>query len=326
MTARRALIAQDGDKCEYVEPAAAALLTAPIVLSFAGHLAIEGGQFSFLVALALVGALWAQAAKPIRPALAGACLAIAAVKIQTMAPFLLLFLRRSDRRSWFFLGLFLAAMLLGAGNPAELPNRFQSMLSVLAESRQPGHAGDTSMLDAMSHTMIGFDHALWRIGVSNRLVVTLLNCACIAALGVGLAYLVLARPDIPRGACCSLVSLYSMLFVYHRLYDEMILIIPLIYCASRFRAVSGSARWCYAWALASLVLALNVPYGELYARQHTWVTQPLLRALVLPMATYFILSAMAALVVAVLIEARREAKEAGRLGPEKNDLSCLPSA
>ncbi len=54
--------------------------------------------------------------------------------------------------------------------------------------------------------------------------------------------------------------------------------------------------------MASIVLALNVPYGELYARQHAFASQPVLRALILPMATYWILSALGSLALAVLLE------------------------
>jgi hypothetical protein len=237
---------------------------------------------------------------------AALCLAVASLKVQTMAPFLLLFLRRSDRRTWIFLVLIVAGLLLAAGNPLELPASLRSMLQANAEARQPGKPNDVSTQNFISHTMIGFDHAFLRLGVSNPAVVGALNYLCIAALGLWLAYLALARPDLPRGALCALVSLYSMLFLYHRLYDLVILVLPLVYCAGRFRVSSGPARWCYGWTLLAIVLVLNAPYGEFLRLQHSPAAHPVLKALVLPSVTYLILSALAALAGAVFLESQRK--------------------
>jgi hypothetical protein len=305
LAARRVLIAQDGERSQIVAPWLAVLLTGPVLLSLGGRFCLEMGQFSLLVTVALLGALAAQAARPSRPLAAAACLAAASIKVQTMAPFLLLFLRRSDFRTLLCLGLFMAALLLGAGNPAELPGLLRTFITVQVEGRQPGHAGDASVHNSMSHTAIGFDHAFNRLGIADPAVYAPLNFLCIAALTVWLGYLATRRPEIPRGALGALVSLYSMLFLYHRLYDLVILIIPVIYCASRFRAVSGWARWLHAWVLVAILLALNVPYGEFHRLQRVYASHPVLSALVLPSATYLILSALAALAGAVFLELRR---------------------
>jgi hypothetical protein len=302
LTAQRALAAQDRGKSQILEPWLAVLITGPLVLSLCGRYANEAGQFSCLITLALLAALVAQAHKPGQPALVGACLAIASIKVQTMAPFLLLFLRRSDLRTWLFLGLFLAALLGAAGNPGNLPNLIGAFLEVHAEGRQLGFAGDASLLDNLSFTMIGFDRAFYCVGVGGPSLVGALNFVCIAAVGAWLAYVAVRKPEIPRGAICSLVSLYSMLFLYHRLYDLVVLIIPLVYCASRFRASSGPARWCHAWVLMAIVLALNVPYGEFYRLQLVHTSHPILTALVLPLTTYLVLSALVALALAVSLE------------------------
>jgi hypothetical protein len=305
LIARRALIAQDGEGSPVVEPWVAALLTGSVILSLDARFALEAGQFSFLVAFALLGALTAQAGKPGRPATAAACLTVASLKVQTMAPFLLLFLRRSDRRTWLFLGLFLAVLLLGASNPADLPDRIRSFFAVLAEGRRPGFAGDASLLNNMSHTMIGFDHALSRMGIADPSLRGAFNYLGIATLGAWLGYLALRQPAISRGAMCALVSLYSMLFLYHRLYDLVVLIVPMVYCASRFHACSGPARWCHGGVMVAIVLALNVPYGEFFLLQREHASHPILTPLALPSATYFVLSALVALALAVFLELRR---------------------
>jgi hypothetical protein len=305
LAARRALLAQDGEQSRIVEPWVSVLLTAPIVLSQSGRLAMEDGQLSLLTTLWILGALWAQGTKPANPVAAGACLALASFKPQTLVPFLIVFLRWCDRRIWVCFGLFIGLLLLCAGNPSELPERAGSFLSMLRGVRQPGSINDASMLNNFSFTGIGVDHALWRIGVGGPALVHALNYLAIAAGGGWLVYLAIGKTKIPRGALCSLVSLYSMLFLYHRLYDQVIFIIPMIYCASRLRASSGPAWWCYAWVLTAILLALNAPYGEFYRIQHSYTSHPVLTVLFLPSVTYFILSAIAALAVAVRLEHRR---------------------
>jgi len=302
LMAWRALIAQDRASNIIFQPWIAALLSGPVILSLSARFAIEAGQFSLLVTLALLGALAAQRARPV---VAAVCLVVASIKVQTMFPFLLLFLRRDDLCTWILLGLFMAALLLCSGDPAMLPERIQAFLSVHEASRQPGFTGDASLLNPKSHTMIGFDHALSRLGVRDHSVEMPLNYLCMAALGICLGYVAISKPTLPRGALISFVSLYSMLFLYHRLYDLPILIIPLVYCGIRFSVTSGAIRWCYAAVLAAIIFALNVPYGEFYRIQGHYSQHPILTPLVLPSATYLIVLGMGALALAVGLEMRR---------------------
>jgi hypothetical protein len=52
-------------------------------------------------------------------------------------------------------------------------------------------------------------------------------------------------------------------------------------------------------------LALNAPYGEFFRFQRLHSSHPILTALFLPSATYVILSALAALALAVWLDLRR---------------------
>ena len=98
----------------------------------------------------------------------------------------------------------------------------------------------------------------------HRPTVTVVAMTCVLGLGAWLAYISIKR-NLPPGVCCSLASLYSMLFIYHRLYDLSILILPLFYSASRLHTTSRPARWCHAWVVAAILLALNAPRGEFTA-------------------------------------------------------------
>jgi hypothetical protein len=313
--ARRALIAQDGQESAVICPALAAVLSAPVILSLASNFCMDDGHLSFLVTLALLGALTTQMSQPSRPVLTAALLALASLKPQTMLPFLLLFLRRRDFKVWLFLGLMGAALLLAAGDPADLPHKFSAFFEASAANREPGRTNDNSMLNPFANTLFGFEHLFYRLGIAHRQTVTVLAVTCVLGLGAWVAYLINIKGTRPRGACCALVSLYSMLFIYHRLYDLSILILPLFYSASRLHSVSRPARWCHAWVITAILLVLNAPYGEFLRLQTLYSSSAIVRILVLPSATYLILSAMAALIAATALEARRHSA-VGSLTPE----------
>jgi hypothetical protein len=302
--ARQALIAQDGEQSAKLCPSMTALLTASVLLSLSTHFAMQTGQIAFLETAVLLGALTAQMRH--RSALAALCLAVASIKIQTMLPFLLLFLGRRDIRTWLFLCLMGAALLLAAGDPADLPRKFSAFFEVNASLRAPGGPADNSMLNLLTNTMFGFQHLFYRLGVVDDQTVSALALTCMLGLGCWLAYVISIKRTLARGACCSLVSLYSMLFIYHRTYDLSILMVPLFYGASRLHVPSRAARWCYIWVVAAILMALNAPYGELLRIQVLYSSSPFLRIAVLPSITYLILSAMAALVAAASFEARHE--------------------
>ncbi len=93
-----------------LSPAVVGLLTVLVGLSFSCRLGVQTGQFSCLVALALLAALFAHATG--RRVWAGVCLAVATIKTGMMLPFLLLFLRRRDWRVWAALILTCLALCL----------------------------------------------------------------------------------------------------------------------------------------------------------------------------------------------------------------------
>jgi hypothetical protein len=300
LIARRLLEAQDGEKQSVVSPAIAALLTAPVIFSQGTFFALDEGQLSLLEAISLFVALDAQARK--RPMLAGAGLAVATFKTATFVPFLLLFLRRSDRIIWFYLAVFVVALLLAMGHPAQLPEWLSSMLHTIQMARAPGRPDDFSTANRFSVSLIGIDTVLSRLGMSDRATVTLLTLSVIAILGLWLAYIGARRPDVPRGALCSLVTLYSTLFLYHRNYDLPIQILPLIYSASRIGASRGLARWCYAWVMFAIVAAINQPAALAFYVYDLPPSWSILKAIVVPFSTYFMISALLALAWATRAE------------------------
>ena len=299
LMARRALISQDRGAYPVVEPAFAALLTAPILLSAGTFFHMDGGQISHLVTLAILVALDAQARIPRRPLLSASGLAVATMKVTTMAPFLLLFLKRSDLRIWILMGILVLGLTLSAVPLAALPEEISSMHSAQKATREAGRINDYSALNYYAFNVIGIDVIFSNLGLGHGPVTDGLTLMALGVLAAWLYFWITFRPAVPRGACCAPVSLYSMLFVYHRVYDFSMLILPLVYGAGQFRASRGLCRWCYATAMAAIVLSINLPESLVKRVQalpdgHDW-----LKAAVLPYSTYLVLLAIATFGLAI---------------------------
>src|SRR5205807_2161319 len=91
-------------------------LTPAFFLSEASLVSFYLGQLGILESLMLLAALHSQARG--RPILAGAWLALATVKAATMLPFLLLFHRKSDRRTWVAFPVIILGLCLLTGSLA----------------------------------------------------------------------------------------------------------------------------------------------------------------------------------------------------------------
>ena len=96
-----------------------AALTLVLIASDAFGYGLFIGQLGLLAALALVAALDQQGRG--RPIGAGIWLGVATIKVSTMLPFLLLFLRKSDLRTWVALVLTCSTLCLLGGFPSLLP-------------------------------------------------------------------------------------------------------------------------------------------------------------------------------------------------------------
>jgi len=310
--ARYALGAQDGTT--RIEPALAALVASVVVLSPATHFGIQVGQVSLLATLAILGALMVQPCAPRRPLVTAALLAVGSIKAQTLLPFLLLFLRWRDRWTWVFFSAFLAgAALMGAGRPAAFPELLTAMRAAYAEASVPGRVLDPSPLNPASFSVVSFEHTFTRLGRIAPATAKGLSLACVTLVG---AALVACGGRWSPGARCAIISLYSMMFFYHRLYDTSVLIVPLLYGAARVRSGSGFPRCLYAGALVAIVAVLNVPLGVLHRLQNAHPEPDLLTALVLPSPFYLILVAFLALAAAAELEYRCSASHGRWLPPE----------
>jgi Glycosyltransferase family 87 len=287
-------------------PVVVGLLTVVVGLSFACRYGAQVGQFSCLVTLALLAALLARAKG--RWMLAGVFLAVATIKTGMMLPFLLLFHRRSDWRTWGVMTLAVLALCLIATPAPKLLERCGECLKNISAFSERGAENDYSYENvhngyARHVDIFGLDHLLYRTGWRDRTLIRTANYLLLLLLGAWIAWQVIRRPDLPRGAACSLVALYSAIFLYHRLYDMIVLSLPLTYVLGRALVERGKSRFAYTLCAAAIFGILNLRTGMLLSLTERYADSASLggrffEGLVLPYGTWLVLLALACLTTA----------------------------
>ena len=214
------------------------------------------GQLGVFTAVMLVLALVAQGRG--RPIWAGVCLFLATVKFVTMIPFLVLFLRPAGPLD-----------VGGAHHPGRgvvrvdrKDHRVARSAATLCQRAEelaaPGRVNDYSYDGTRNEGIISFEHLFYRLGMHDREWIRYTQFLALVAVGAWVAYLVILK-DLPRPAADSLVSFFSLLFLYHRDYDTVILALPLAYCAGKVRVTTGPARWLYT---ACGLMAIAILYAD----------------------------------------------------------------
>jgi hypothetical protein len=281
-----------GARVSPLSNAGLAVLAAALVISDAGLRGSYLGQLGVLTALALLAALDAQGRG--RPTLAGVWLALATVKTPTMLPFLILFQRPTDLRSWVALGVTTAALCASTGSPAELPDRLATVARRIGELGARGGVNDYSFEGPQNSSILSIDRALYCLGLRDRGQIRAGQLAAVAAAGAWVARASTRR--LPRPAACSLVALYAMTFLYHRDYDTVILALPLVHVAGQAQSGTSLPRRLPAVAATCVILILNYDYAwiEILSDLAAGPGLParLLRAVMLPYPVWLILIAM----------------------------------
>jgi len=279
------------------------LFAVDVALSYANRSGMIGGQFSCLVALALMGAVVSQARR--RQVSAGVFLAIATVKTGLMVPFLLLFHRRTDLRAVATLSVCCLALCFFAWPPTRIPHLCRECLNKIAAFSERGAENDYSYENRHKAyvDILGFDHLMYRMGMRDRMAIRIGQYAALLVLGAWVARQVLGPNPLSPAAGCSLVAIYSTVFLYHRLCDTIILSLPLMYAVGSALAETGKARIAFTLCTAAILGILSLRYRmlanltDLYA-DSTSVEGRLIQALVLPYGTWLVMLAMGFLALA----------------------------
>lgn len=298
--AQRVLEIQDADAKWKLPGVILAVLTAAAVLSFAVRYGVELGQIALLNTAFIFAALYAQGRG--RPGWAGFWLALATIKISLMLPFLVLFHRREDRKTWLTLGVSTLGLCLACTSGMDLPGRLRGCLHNIGELGGPGRINDYSYLNQNNIENFGFDHALYRLGVRDRQTVQGVQLAVLALVGCWIGWNVVRNHWSPAAAC-AVVAFYAAVFLYHRVYDMSILFLPLVYAVGRARTERGAPRWLFALSALSVLAVLYLRVGVLRSLTGIvpgaeGVVYRLLEALVLPYGTWLVVCGMGCLAAA----------------------------
>jgi hypothetical protein len=296
-----ALQVQTRRKFKALPRALLSLSIATVVLSLPTYWSIDLGQLALLESVCLLTAIYAQGKN--WPLLAGGALALATIKPQTMLPFLLLFLRKSDFRTWVSFTFFVLVLCLAATPLDALPLRMQQELVNISTLAAPGVANDYSFEAEFNHTIIGIEHALYCLGLRDRAVIRITQIVILGLLGGGLA-VEIGRKGLPRGGACALVAIYSCIFLYHRFHDVSILTLPLVYAWSRALFCERPGRSLFIATFLALlpIFFIHPKLVEVVVEaisSKVGGIKWLLDALVLPYATWLALIAMGLLYMAL---------------------------
>jgi len=316
---RRVLNLQGGIFGRSIPPQGTAVLVAAVALSSASRTGLEVGQLHVVVALLVLGALGAQATG--RPVLAGLLLASATAKPQTSLPFLILFLRRSDLATWATLPVAALLLIITTTPPHDWVTRFWSWQASARGSFEPGQVN--SLNDGGVLLLIAPSQILYGLGMRDLDQIRGCQFLLTIVLGLALMYEVTWRGRLTRQAASALVACYSMLFVYHRPYDTVLLALPLVYAATAATAASrsrGPVRALFVTSAMAILVAMNSYFSIQFTLLHkSWRLGPagwLIRALAVPYPTYAVMLAMGTLWFAVRLQERagiEDDLDAGRL-------------
>ena len=188
----------------------------------------------------------------------------------------------------------MGACLLTA-KPGDLPARLAILNDRIGKLKAPGNVNDYSYAGTRNESIISFEHLFYRFGMRDRELMWNAQLLVLVAIGTWIAWLVLSG-RLRRSELTCLISFFSMLFLYHRDYDTVILALPLVNCAERMRAKTGQARGLYAACGLIVIAVLYMNAG--YLRTLTqWCLNSgawgrLVQATILPYVTWLILVAM----------------------------------
>ncbi len=166
-----------------------------------------------------------------RPFLAGLSLAVATLKIGMMLPSLTQFCDRRGRWAWVGLATGVAMLIALGTTPHQMTNRFRENLANIAETSRPGGQDDMAFENRISDDLISVGRWLYCLGMRDRSAIKLLEFGILGVMGIGLAAASASRrlaTDAAMAAACT----FGTFFLYHRVYDTVLLAPALIYCAA----------------------------------------------------------------------------------------------
>jgi len=237
--------------------AAVAGLAGVIALSPGGRLGLLYGQLHAWELVTVTLAVGCLASS--RPLMAGALLGLASFKPQTMLPFLVLILKPREWRAWLAMAVVGFGLTFLATPPGELLTRLREMNDRVARFGDVGGLNDYSYANPHSEDVFSVASLLYALGMRERGVIAATQMILIALMGVAIAAKVL-RDRWSPAASASVVACASMLFLYHRSADLIVLALPLTYAVGRMDRPGVQRKW-YVGAVLAMTASLFI-YGN----------------------------------------------------------------
>jgi hypothetical protein len=275
-------------------PYAAAACTLVTVAALWG---IEAGQMHLFTSLLILAALHLKFRG--RPFLAGLSLAVATLKIGLMLPALTQFCDRRGRWAWVGLASGVA-LLLVLGTPLQqLRDRIHENQVNIATTSQPGGQDDMAFENRISDDLVSVGRWLYCLGMRDRSAIKLLEFGIVGILGLALAGASATRrlaADAALAAACT----FGTFFLYHRVYDAVLLAPALIYCAAGARREESWSRAGFIASTVAVLAVMNMPRGPGFRRLALWSVDAgiggrFVQVLILPYAMWCLFGVMAVL-------------------------------
>ncbi|MFO0892078.1 MAG: glycosyltransferase family 87 protein [Isosphaeraceae bacterium] len=227
---------------------------------------------------------------------AGLALAAGSLKITTFLPFLLLPFDRRHTRALLVAGAVVAILCAVVAPPSRLLAMQRRHVENVAQARQVGAVNDYTFAGAYHDDLLGLEHWLYCIGLRDARAVSAAQLGLLAVAGLGLLWDFRLRGARRDDRLLSvLLCLYACLFLYHRIYDAVIVALPMAYCLEMARTSPRIRANVYRAIASGLVLVLNFPRGGVLLSFTAWTEQAgaigrLAQFVLLPYCTWILLA------------------------------------
>ena len=270
-------------------------VTLAVLLSGAATWGLDAGQLVVWTVLSIYAAI-AMLGKR-QDTAAGVSLAASSVKIATALPFYMLLLDRKHWKAMTAFGATLLALCLCMYGPGRVPQFLAENVGNMKLARQVGEINDYSYSGPYHDDMIGLERWLYCLGLHDPVPVSVLQVLILLVLCLLLLwdFRVRSNPGC-EVLFVTLLCVFSCVFLYHRIYDSLILTLPLFYCVARARESGKRQGLAYKAIATGLILVMNLPRGAVLHKLASWTLSQglagrLVQIIVLPVCTWILLAA-----------------------------------
>jgi hypothetical protein len=147
--------------------------------------------------------------------------------------------------------------------------------------------------------MLGIDYLAYCLGVRDKASLSIVQGVVLCVLGFCLAYGIITE-RIRFGLGLALISLYSVIFLYHRVYDAVMIAPALVYAISQTRRCHGWRRVSFSAATIMMMIVIYMN-RDIMTNVRTYVVanhnvlSRISELVLLPYATWLILGSIAIL-------------------------------